>query len=235
MFQEIVVGVDGSELSFEVLRLAVQLRARGGALLSLTIAETHWAGHTGFEAPEAMEEILESARATCRNAEAMLAGDDRANAMVAEGRAGSALLNWATTNNADLIAVGSHSHSRAAGVLFGSVATRTLHDAPCSVLIGRVKDASSAPIAAVTVGTDGSEPAAAAEQVAEQICESAGAHLRRLMAEDSPVDALVQAGETSDLLVLGSRGLHGVKALGSVAERVAHQASCSVLVVRATH
>jgi nucleotide-binding universal stress UspA family protein len=55
------------------------------------------------------------------------------------------------------------------------------------------------------------------------------------MAEDSPVDALVQAGETSDLLVLGSRGLHGVKALGSVAERVAHQASCSVLVVRATH
>ena len=30
----------------------------------------------------------------------------------------------------------------------------------------------------------------------------------------------------------GSRGLHGVKALGSVSERVAHRAACSVLVVR---
>ena len=35
-----------------------------------------------------------------------------------------------------------------------------------------------------------------------------------------------------DLVVIGSRGLHGLKALGSVSERVAHQAECSVLVVR---
>ena len=34
------------------------------------------------------------------------------------------------------------------------------------------------------------------------------------------------------LVVLGRRGLHGLKALGSVSERVAHQAKCSVLVVR---
>jgi nucleotide-binding universal stress UspA family protein len=31
---------------------------------------------------------------------------------------------------------------------------------------------------------------------------------------------------------VGSRGLHGLRALGSVSERVAHDASCSVLVVR---
>ena len=36
----------------------------------------------------------------------------------------------------------------------------------------------------------------------------------------------------ADLLVVGSRGLHGVRALGSVSERVAHRAPCSVLVVR---
>jgi nucleotide-binding universal stress UspA family protein len=35
-----------------------------------------------------------------------------------------------------------------------------------------------------------------------------------------------------DLVVIGSRGLHGLKALGSISERVAHQAECSVLVVR---
>jgi nucleotide-binding universal stress UspA family protein len=31
---------------------------------------------------------------------------------------------------------------------------------------------------------------------------------------------------------VGSRGLHGVRALGSVSERVAHDARCSVLVIR---
>ncbi|MEX0674120.1 MAG: universal stress protein [Gaiellaceae bacterium] len=51
--------------------------------------------------------------------------------------------------------------------------------------------------------------------------------------QESPVDALLGASAHADLLVTGSRGLHGVVALGSVSERVAHRARCSVLVVRA--
>jgi nucleotide-binding universal stress UspA family protein len=47
-----------------------------------------------------------------------------------------------------------------------------------------------------------------------------------------PVDALVAAAAGADLLVVGSRGVHGLRALGSVSERVAHEAACSVLVVR---
>jgi nucleotide-binding universal stress UspA family protein len=47
-----------------------------------------------------------------------------------------------------------------------------------------------------------------------------------------PVTALIDASREADLLVVGSRGLHGLKSLGSVSERVAHLASCSVLVVR---
>ena len=52
--------------------------------------------------------------------------------------------------------------------------------------------------------------------------------------ERSPVEALVErvSEANADLLVVGSRGLHGVAALGSVSERIAHRASCSVLVVR---
>jgi nucleotide-binding universal stress UspA family protein len=40
--------------------------------------------------------------------------------------------------------------------------------------------------------------------------------------------------ESADLIVLGSRGLNGIEAflLGSVSERVAHRAPCSVLIVR---
>ena len=43
---------------------------------------------------------------------------------------------------------------------------------------------------------------------------------------------LVAASKDADLLILGSRGRHGFSALGSVSERVAHKASCPVLVVR---
>jgi Universal stress protein family len=53
--------------------------------------------------------------------------------------------------------------------------------------------------------------------------------------EDLPgtaVDALVGSASGADLLVVGSRGLHGLKSLGSVSERVAHQAERSVLIVR---
>jgi len=35
--------------------------------------------------------------------------------------------------------------------------------------------------------------------------------------------------------VVGSRGLHGLQALGSVSERVAHEARCSTLIVREPH
>ena len=50
--------------------------------------------------------------------------------------------------------------------------------------------------------------------------------------EGAPVDRLVGAVEADDLLVVGSRGLHGARTLGSVSERVAHKAPCSVFVVR---
>ena len=49
---------------------------------------------------------------------------------------------------------------------------------------------------------------------------------------DNPVDALLSFAGASDLLVVGSRGLKGIRSLGSVSERVAHEAVCSVLVVR---
>jgi nucleotide-binding universal stress UspA family protein len=50
--------------------------------------------------------------------------------------------------------------------------------------------------------------------------------------EGSALGVLTSESETADLVVVGSRGLQGLKSLGSVSERIAHQARCSVLVVR---
>jgi nucleotide-binding universal stress UspA family protein len=49
---------------------------------------------------------------------------------------------------------------------------------------------------------------------------------------EEPVPVLTAASADADLLVVGSRGLRGVRALGSVSERVAHRAACSTLIVR---
>jgi nucleotide-binding universal stress UspA family protein len=50
--------------------------------------------------------------------------------------------------------------------------------------------------------------------------------------ERKPLDALLAASHECDLVFVGSRGLHGISALGSVSERLAHRAPSSVLVVR---
>ena len=50
-------------------------------------------------------------------------------------------------------------------------------------------------------------------------------------ATSHPSTHLLGAWAGADLLVVGSRGLHGVSALGSVSERLAHEAHCSVLIV----
>lgn len=56
------------------------------------------------------------------------------------------------------------------------------------------------------------------------VCDSSG---------DPRVEIARVAGQMhADIVVVGSRGLGGVKALGSVSERVAHEAPCSVLVAR---
>jgi nucleotide-binding universal stress UspA family protein len=50
-----------------------------------------------------------------------------------------------------------------------------------------------------------------------------------------PTDQIVEAAKErkSSLVVCGRRGLKGIRALGSVSERIVHQAECSVLLVPA--
>jgi nucleotide-binding universal stress UspA family protein len=140
------------------------------------------------------------------------------------------LLDEIALEHITLVAVGSHGAGRSRGIVIGSTATELVHKAPCSVLVARkpLKDFPG-PIA---VGVDGSKEAAAADAVVGALGKRFGARLERLENLPHPLSGLVDAAVEAELLVVGSRGLHGVRALGSVSERVAHEARCWVLVVR---
>ena len=78
----------------------------------------------------------------------------------------------------------------------------------------------------------------ASGQVHEQLLLIAGAMGRPSGFQDKPgavPERICQAARASQasLVAMGRRGVGGIKALGSVSERVAHRASCSVLLVPA--
>jgi nucleotide-binding universal stress UspA family protein len=86
---------------------------------------------------------------------------------------------------------------------------------------------------------DGKHPGAdavIAEQAAE-IAAAIGSEPELLKAEGHATDQIVEAARDRgvSLIVCGRRGLTGIKSLGSVSERVVHQAACSVLLIPAAH
>ena len=237
LFERIVCGVDGSPASLEALRQAATIRPPDGRLVAVIVsdASVHAEAETAREA--AMLEI----------------GDmPLAEAQIVEGPPIPSLLAIAGRERASLLAVGTHGGRRVAGILLGSVATATLHDAPCPVLIARPAREDSWYPRSIVVGADGSPQSLQAVRTASALADRFGASLRSLAAEGGrpldieglstidalewdrrqPVSALVYASKQADLVICGAHGLTGVRALGSVSERVAHRAHCSVLVMR---
>ena len=95
-----------------------------------------------------------------------------------------------------------------------------------------------------TKGTDNLPHAdleAAAQKVLDEaigaISDPSGIELERMVAPESPAQALIQASEGADLVVVGSRGLGGFRGLllGGVAQQVAHHAKCPVVIVPHEH
>jgi nucleotide-binding universal stress UspA family protein len=229
-FQTIVVGADGSDASMAALAQARALLAEGGTLSAVTVCEERLAIHAGFGAGVAAKQLHREAEAAHEAAAAALAGVPGANARLVHGLAPDRLLAEATAGGADLLAVGAHGHGRAAGILVESVATTAVRLSPAAVLLARADRPAGS---GVVVGTDGSPPSLRAIEVAQAIAAERDVSLREVEApRGRAVGTLLAAAADAGLLVVGSRGLQGLRALGSVSARVAHRARCSVLVVR---
>jgi nucleotide-binding universal stress UspA family protein len=245
LFDRIVCGVDGTPESLFAVKQANRLQRPDGSLLLVAATNLAKAAHAGMAATHAAGLMQDEAEKAMAQAKEVVSAEGR----IANGDPATVLLNEA--RHATLLAVGSHGRRRTAGILLGTVAARMLREAPCSVLIARpARDPDTWP-QAIVVGVDGSAESELAVAAARSVV-SGGADVRVVSATSDQVDrdvarrvapeleerdgralgVLTVESETADLVVVGSRGLHGLKALGSVSERIAHQASCSVLVVR---
>jgi nucleotide-binding universal stress UspA family protein len=253
IFSRVLVGVDGSPESLEAAWQAAVLAGPKPALDLVTAWELAPPTVTPMTSLPEFEPDEREAR---RQAEILIAAAKSqfpsARTHVVKGFAGDVLLHSAQSEQATLIAVGSHGQRRLEGILLGSTATRIVHDAPCSVLLARSGRARYPE--RIVVGVDGSPSSALAYAAAAQLAERFGGEVAVVVAEgektvdlpaislivgdtfrvtpEEPVPVLVAASADADLLVVGSRGLHGLRALGSVSERVAHRAACSTLIVR---
>jgi nucleotide-binding universal stress UspA family protein len=253
VFDTVVCGVDASEAGILAARLAGRVVSPQGTLALVSVESTKIAVHAGWQMAAVSSQLGDEARDALERGREAVGFDRPVESRLLSGEPIEGLMREVEQRGARLIVVGSHGFSRPVGIALGSVATHLLHEAPCSVLLARAtRDPERWP-RSIVVGIDGSPGSRAAAEAARELAARFGSTLREVAAADAqvdleaaraaatelevlpgkPVDELSVLSEFADLVVVGSRGLKGVRALGSVSERVAHEARCPVLVVRA--
>ena len=260
-FETVICGVDPSRQSTEAARQARAVAGDGAKLWAVSAWDPGEAIHAGIHSGQVRGDLRDDSTRALRQASDAVPGIQE---MQFEGPPVASLLAAASNLDADLIAVGASGSARAAGILFGFVATAMAHHAPCSVLISR--PSSDAFLGRILHAGDGSPESLDAARFAGRIASRSGASVATLHVRNGETDAAAVAAESAalaeapdveavtmeqegrpqrriceeasemgaSLIVIGSRGMTGVNALGSVSESVAHRAPCSVLIVRRT-
>lgn len=259
VFTHILCGVDGSDQGREAVAQVSRIAHGSSEVVLCGVWNTGSAIALGWSppiarAPSSPRAAIETGIADART----LLKDRRAvTESIVQGPAAPMLVAEARRHGATLVAVGSHDHPRLPGILLGGVATELLHECPCSVLIARPTAGHPGFPRTIMVATDGSEGSRPAVHVAASLATRLRADLQAVVATGGgdvdpagvratidatgrPIPVIEHDGSAvatlrslhPDLLVVGSRGLRGLRSLGSVSERVAHGAECSVLVIR---
>lgn len=129
---DLLVGVDGSAESIAALHDA--LRLLGERLTSVTVATV--LDHDERDRPES-DDLRAAARRMLEDTARLIQGHD-VRSEILYGRADEALIAYAQTAGAEVIAVGARGHG-ASRTLFGSTAERLVGRSPVPVLVGRRK------------------------------------------------------------------------------------------------
>lgn len=256
-FGTVVCGIDNSPQSLEAARQALILGDEGAVYWGVSAWDPSLAFHAGIHMAEVKKALREEGEAALARLGEELS---QVRPMLVEGREVAGLLAAVSNLEADLVCVGASGMSRPAGIVFGSVATAMAHHAPCPVLVARADrdfpsvilhadDGSPESLAAARVAArlatrrnpstlvtlrvgEGHGDGVSGE--AAEIIAAAGVEPVSKAEPGSPHRKIVEVANEigASLIVMGSRGQTGLRALGSVSEHVTHRAECSVLVVR---
>lgn len=252
VFERILVGVDGTDWGFEALRQALVLAPKQNSVIhAVTALDTAPAVHTGFHAAHFADLLTTEAEEAREAAERIIDGREGCTARVVPGKPVDVLRRERDDLQATLLALGGRRSSRFLGIMLGDTGTELVHDAACSALLAYPADNHRWEPRKIVVGYDGSTYADSALRTAKELAHAFGSSIEVVSATGGktvdrdadwgervdtwdpadPVSALVSRSRDVDLIVVGSRGVHGIRALGSVSERVAHRAHCTALVV----
>lgn len=251
IFDRVLVGVDGTDHGDAALDQTLALAPAGAAIRAVTALDLAGVVQTGWDAARLTRLLEEQAAGVRDHAATLLRDRPGAAAVLVRGHSQAVLRHEIDTHHPTLVALGGRRRSRLLGALLGETASMLLHDAAQSVLLARPHYGERWLPARVVVGIDGSPPSLAAVAVAHDLRDRLGAKVAVVAATGgkglaapgdwmdlvtendaaSPVEALCRRSVLADLVIVGARGLHGVRALGSVSERVAHAGRSSVLVV----
>jgi nucleotide-binding universal stress UspA family protein len=216
IFENVVVGVDGSAGSVEACRQAARLLGPRGGLEVVAVFDGARAVRTGWNAGRVRAELEGEAEQAVSSARTAVG--DAGRAVVLNGRPARALLREVTRRDATLVAVGACVHSDLWQALFGGVARELLLRAPCPVLVARLTPGGGTFPRAIGLGVGESPESGRALDVATYLEQRFAIPLRLETNE-----ALLEATHT-DLILLGDRGRR--------ARRLASHAHCSALLVR---
>ena len=202
MFDEILVPTDGSENARRALDHATMLAAvfdatvHGVYVVNFTYAADFEGGIDSDSVRGALEgegeDALDTVGASCQDA-----GVDWTTEIL-EGRTSARISGYATTNDIDLIVMGTHGRSGISRLLLGSVTEAVIRQCELPVLtIPTDAPPLETPYEDVLVATDGSDDAAFAVETAFGLASSVDATIHGL----SVVDIGLTRNQMIDLLL----------------------------------
>jgi len=147
VFKRVVIPLDGSELAERTLPYVANLVKTGCAegVTIVSVIEAFDSPYVGVEPafagdgyPELGKRALAGAREYLDATQMRLASQGlTVDTRVLKGVPAIAIVDFAKSNGADLIVIGTHGRTGLGQLMLGSVANKVVHSAPCPVLLVR--------------------------------------------------------------------------------------------------
>jgi nucleotide-binding universal stress UspA family protein len=249
VFRRIVCAVDGSDAGREATRQAAILAQPDAGLLLVAVVDDG-----SGEAEQALEEAadLTAQHGVAATAQLIRGGNVSRGLLDASADADLLVVGGRADSEPGGVVLGGTASSAVHAAPLPVLVARAAREAggfPAVILVatdgspdseraiklaGRVAAAHRSAVTLLHVDDGQSRPQSVLERGVALLREQAGVEAATAEEFGSPAQQLAETArrERASLLMIGSRGLGRGPTLGSVSERVAHEAPCSVLVVR---